>query len=147
MTATRCRPTSSKACASRWPWPCPAGTTQPRDYLPAAARQAIVERDSGRCVLCDAPDNEIDHIDGDSSDPTTSGCCAPPATPASHCLTAASTTTRAPTQIDALFDQLTACIDEATPARACDADDWASNWRSWTAARGVLSNHSPIAVD
>ncbi len=38
--------------------------------LPLAARKEIVDRDGGRCVQCGNPGEEIDHIDGDSADPT-----------------------------------------------------------------------------
>jgi len=38
---------------------------------------------------------------------------------------------RTDAEVDALFDRLTARIDEATPARACDAAGWASTWRAW----------------
>ncbi len=101
-------------------------------YLPAAARQAIIDRDGGHCVLCDGPGNEIDHIDGDSPDPANlrllcHSCHA--GVTLSHC--GHHDDPRTDAEIDALFDRLTARIDEATPTRACDdAEDWAATWRS-----------------
>jgi 5-methylcytosine-specific restriction endonuclease McrA len=101
-------------------------------HLPAAARQTIIERDGGRCVLCDAPGNEIDHIDGDRSNPSNlrllcHSCHA--GITLSHC--DHHEDLRTDTEVDALFDQLTARIDQVTPSRACDAADWASTRRTW----------------
>ncbi len=36
--------------------------------LSRAAREAIIERDGGRCVWCNSPSTEIDQVDCDSSD-------------------------------------------------------------------------------
>lgn len=38
-------------------------------YLSRAAREQVIKRDGGVCVRCSSPGAEIDHIDGDSSDP------------------------------------------------------------------------------
>lgn len=101
-------------------------------YLPHAARQAIIERDSGQCVLCHSPGDEIDHIDGDSSDPGNlrllCRSCHAGATMSHH----RHTDPRTEPEIDALFDQLTTRIDASPPTRSCDAADWAFTWRSWT---------------
>lgn len=38
--------------------------------IPDKVRAEVFARDDGRCVLCGAPATEIDHIDGDSNDPS-----------------------------------------------------------------------------
>jgi len=108
-------------------------------YLSAAARQSIIERDGGRCVTCHSPGDEIDHIDGDSSEPGNlrllCHSCHVGVT-MSHC--GHHDDPRTDAEIDALFNRLTARIDMATPARACDEADWDSTWRSWTLERAVV---------
>jgi hypothetical protein len=47
-----------------------SGYRQAARRVPRAVRQAIFERDGWRCQLCGRPAAEIDHITGDSSDPS-----------------------------------------------------------------------------
>jgi 5-methylcytosine-specific restriction endonuclease McrA len=42
------------------------GGYPPQRSLPRAVRLAVIERDQGRCRLCGAPGEEVDHIDGSS---------------------------------------------------------------------------------
>ncbi len=84
------------------------------------------------------PRTEIDHIDGDSSDPGNLRLLC-------HSCQAGVTMShqrhvdpRTEPEIDALFDQLTARIDLATPTRVCDAADWALTWRAWTLQHAQL---------
>ncbi len=37
--------------------------------LPDSVRNAIIERDQGKCQICGQPGDEIDHVSGSSSDP------------------------------------------------------------------------------
>ncbi len=104
-------------------------------YLSAAARDHIIERDGGACVLCHSPGGEIDHINGDSSDPGNlrllCHTCHVGVT-LSHGRHGAA---RTDAKVDATFTEITSRVDSPSPARSCDADDWESTWRSWTLQR------------
>lgn len=99
--------------------------------LPRAACEAIMKRDSGRCVQCHSPGTVIDHIDGDSPHPTNlrllCHTCHIGVTMSHH----RHVDPRTEPEIDALFTRLTDRIDRDAPSRACDAPDWATGWRAW----------------
>ena len=101
-------------------------------YLPRAAREHIIERDGGRCVRCASPGTEIDHIDGDSSDPSNPRLLCHTC----HVGVTLSHSRHAPAksdaEIDAVFAVITGRVDSPAPARACNTADWLTTWRIWT---------------
>ena len=100
------------------------GHDSPARHLSRAARDHIVERDGGRCVLCHSPATEIDHV-GDVFGPPNlrllcDGCHAGQAL--SH--GRHDVVVRTDAEIDALFSVLTYRIDALAPTRVCDGAGW-----------------------
>jgi hypothetical protein len=104
--------------------------------LTAATREAVFQRGGGTCVTCGAPGEEIDHIDGPSSDLSNlrllcAGC--------HHTVTAQHLTPATDTQAVERLEALLARIDAPVPTRVCDHErTWASQWRAWRTAHATF---------
>lgn len=100
--------------------------------LPPEIRQAVRVRDRSRCVQCQAPGTEIDHIDGPDKNLSNLRLL---------CSSCHRTVTEAHLQpiTDAGHlerrDQLVARINSDEPTRPCDEPNW--DWRAWCAAHGL----------
>jgi 5-methylcytosine-specific restriction endonuclease McrA len=105
--------------------------------VPPNVRQAIIERDHGRCRICRRPGNEIDHINGSSNDPSNlrllCGAC--------NGLRVHENTrlVEDPEEIAAIaaYDlKLAQRIAPESPLRVCDNEiTWSSTWRSYRTKR------------
>ena len=100
-------------------------------------RAEVKERDSSRCVLCDAPGEEIDHIDGSSDrlanlrllcrrchDRITNSSMVPIDEPAQR----------------QLLDEIKRRWHAEQPERACDGREWNKTWRAWAKAHEVTDS-------
>ena len=96
--------------------------------LSAAVRAEVIDRDSGVRQQCGEPGEEIDHIEGDSSDRTNLRYLCKPCR---HEVTDRHLTRimDGETLLRAL--NLRRRIGAAEPLRACDRPDWSSTWRGW----------------
>jgi 5-methylcytosine-specific restriction endonuclease McrA len=97
-------------------------------------RNAVVERDGGRCVLCGQPGIEIDHIAGSSSELSNLQVLC------HDCHIAKTQENFRPiepgSQADKIWSELTARINSPEPLRECDNEvTWPSRWRQIAAER------------
>jgi 5-methylcytosine-specific restriction endonuclease McrA len=108
------------------------GGYPPARTLPPAVRAAVMERDQGRCRLCGAPGEEIDHIDGSSPEFSNLRllCKACHRQVTEEQLVPA--TAQQAEEARALWARVTA----VRPRRLCDDEQrWASGWRALLATR------------
>ncbi len=113
--------------------------------LDADIRNAVVERDGGRCVLCGQPGTEIDHIAGNSSELSNLQLLC------HDCHTAKTQENFRPiepdSQADRIWSELMTRINSAEPLRQCDDEaTWPSRWRQIAAERrsatsSVIKHH------
>jgi 5-methylcytosine-specific restriction endonuclease McrA len=105
-------------------------------HLDANTRQAVGERDDGKCLLCHAPGEEIDHIDGDSNEPVNLRLLCKPCH--REVTEARLVPIRGPEQI-ALLAEIRRRCEAPVPERPCDHEDWHRVWRRWI--------QSPVRAD
>lgn len=120
------------------------GGYPPERSLPRAVRLAVIESDQCRCRLCGAPGEEIDHIDGSSSDLSNlrllCQACHRKVTE-EHLVPA---TAGEVEEARALWARVMA----VQPCRLCDDDQrWASGWRSLLAERQEWLESGDVAAD
>ena len=97
-------------------------------------RNAVVERDGGRCVLCGQPGIEIDHIAGSSSELSNLQLLC------HDCHMAKTQENFRPiepgSQADKIWSELMARINSPEPMHECDNEvTWPSRWRQIAAER------------
>src|SRR5260370_6945319 len=97
-------------------------------HLDAETRNAVVERDGGRCALCGQPGSEIDHIAGNSSELSNLQLLC------HDCHTAKTQENFRPiepgTPADKIWSELMTRINSPKPLRECDDEViWPSRWR------------------
>lgn len=98
--------------------------------LPKEVREAVIDRDKGRCRQCGATGDQVDHIQGSSNDLSnlqllckachnkkTIASFGLPITPFSH-----------PDEWDKA-ESLYFRIESSSPIRICDSEEWDSLWR------------------
>lgn len=108
------------------------GGYPPQRSLSRAKRLAVVERDQIRCRLCGAAGEEIDHIDGSSSDLSNLRLLCQ----ACHRKVTGEHLVPANREEVEQARALWARVIAAQPGRLCDDDQrWASGWRSLLAER------------
>jgi len=115
--------------------------------LPESTRQAVIERDQGRCKICGEPGTQIDHIASSSNELDNlqllcSRC--------HHQKTAASFVSITPESHPEAWAQAQAIqqrIDAPTPLRLCDSDQWETIWRDLLAKRRQIMKSQATTED
>lgn len=103
-----------------------------RRSLPRAVRLAVIERDQGRCRLCGALGEEIDHIDGSSPDMANLRLLCK----ACHRRVTEKHLVPATRQQTEEAQALLSRVRAVRPRRLCDDEQhWASRWRTLMAER------------
>ncbi|MEV6417900.1 HNH endonuclease [Kribbella sp. NPDC051718] len=103
-----------------------AGYDESARRISPARREAILERDGGRCVNCGKPADEIDHRDGSSAELSNLRLLCRP------CHRRKTALRVVPIHdLSVLRDaEVLRSREEATvPLRACDSDDWTETWK------------------
>lgn len=96
--------------------------------LPNEIRSAVMERENGLCCQCGEPGEEIDHIDGPSSDLSNlqylcRGC--------HHAKTDTNLKPITDDEVEARRDDLFLRVYGDEVLHPSDAEDWPEVWRSW----------------
>lgn len=96
--------------------------------VPPERRAEVIDRDGGKCVLCEKPGDEIDHIAGSNDDLSNlrllcRGC--------HHEVTASHFMPIAEQHHIERALWLKRRVRSPEPLRPCDVADWRQNWRQW----------------
>lgn len=104
--------------------------------IPDETRAFVWERDNGKCVQCSGLGEEVDHIDGDSSDASNLRLLCKDC---HHTVTNAHLQPIADRETLAYRDQMFVRMFSAEPVLACDGPVWAGDWRAWVKKHEVTS--------
>jgi hypothetical protein len=116
--------------------------------LSTEQRQQILVRDKYRCQLCDNPANEVDHIAGDSSDPTNLRALCGDCNREESLKRKRPATDEEAACLREMFDDIAERIAAPSPTRLCDDPSrWDKCWRGIANARRRLVRQLQEAAD
>ncbi len=103
--------------------------------------RAVWERDGGRCVLCQAPGQDVDHIDGPSSELSNLRLLC------KACHNDVTLAHLHPTDDPVVIARAAALrqrVDAPEPLLPCDAAGWSRQWRQWVKDHVVETDHADL---
>lgn len=112
--------------------------------LTRQTRRAVWARDEDRCVLCDAPGAEVDHIDGSSGDMSNLRLLC---LPCHRQVTDVHLRPITDPAMEAVRQALIARMEAVEPIRECDRLDWKARSALWCAGPGLSSRGTASTAD